>query len=102
MTLRKVGVVVATLLVFTTAFASANDKEDASAKGRAAFKGNCVSCHGPDGGGTPVRQEHKRSRFALSGRSKEIRSTTGANYCRRKGQYAVFQAALRCPTSAGF
>jgi mono/diheme cytochrome c family protein len=40
-------------LLFSAAFAG-SDKDNANQSGQAAFKGNCVACHGSDGAGTPL------------------------------------------------
>jgi cytochrome c6 len=48
------GLVIGALLLVTTASAATGDKRSANDTGRAAFKANCVSCHGADGAGTPL------------------------------------------------
>lgn len=54
LTTLDVGLVIGALLLVTTASAATGDKRSANDTGRAAFKANCVSCHGADGAGTPL------------------------------------------------
>jgi len=48
------GLVIGALLLVTTASGATGDKRSTNDTGRAAFKANCVSCHGADGAGTPL------------------------------------------------
>jgi cytochrome c6 len=48
------GLLIGALLLVTTTSGATGDKRSANDTGRAAFKANCVSCHGADGAGTPL------------------------------------------------
>jgi mono/diheme cytochrome c family protein len=48
------GLVIGALLLVTATSGATSDKRSANDTGRAAFKANCVSCHGADGAGTPL------------------------------------------------
>ena len=52
--MKHTALITGTLLLGTLTFAFANDKGNASDAGFSAFKGNCISCHGPGGAGTPL------------------------------------------------
>jgi mono/diheme cytochrome c family protein len=54
MKIANAGLVIGALLLVAGTSASVNDKANAADPGRSAFKGNCISCHGPDGAGTPL------------------------------------------------
>jgi cytochrome c6 len=48
------GLVIGALLLVTNTSGATGNRRGANDTGRAAFKGNCVSCHGADGAGTPL------------------------------------------------
>lgn len=54
MTTLDAGLVIGVLLLVITTFAATGDKGSANDSGGAAFKRNCVSCHGANGAGTPL------------------------------------------------
>jgi|HubBroStandDraft_6_1064221.scaffolds.fasta_scaffold95210_2 cytochrome c6 len=48
------GLVIGALLLVSGTSGATGNKQAANDTGRAAFKGNCASCHGADGAGTPL------------------------------------------------
>jgi cytochrome c oxidase cbb3-type subunit III len=52
--MKETAWMIAALLLLTVTFALANDQGKSNETGRSAFKANCISCHGPDGAGTPL------------------------------------------------
>jgi cytochrome c6 len=54
LTTLDAALVIGALLLVNTPFGATGDKQSANDTGRAAFKANCVSCHGADGAGTPL------------------------------------------------
>lgn len=84
---------VTSVLLFSAAFA-ANDKSNANQSGQAAFKGNCVACHGTDGAGTPLG----KSMQAADLRSPEVQKKTDAELSQTiaegKGNMPSFKRVL--------
>jgi mono/diheme cytochrome c family protein len=75
MMLTKAGLILGACLLVTATLGSTGDKDNANAKGQAAFKANCVSCHGSDGGGTPLG----KSIHAPDLRSEEVQKKSHAD-----------------------
>ncbi len=85
-------ILVAALLL--SAASSATDKNNANQAGQAAFKGNCVACHGRDGAGTPLG----KSLQAADLRSPEVQKKSDAELSQAiadgKGNMPSFKRVL--------
>ena len=100
--MKHSALITGTLLLGTLTFAFANDKGNASDAGFSAFKGNCISCHGPGGAGTPLG----KSIHAPDLRSDEVQKkpdselaqtiTEGKGICRPSSGFSILD---RCRLS---
>ncbi len=82
------------LLLFTSASATGADAAKVNEAGPAAFKGNCVVCHGKDGGGSPLG----KSLQAADLRSPEVQKKSDAELAHTiaegKGNMPSFKRVL--------
>lgn len=82
------------VLLFSSSAAVGADKGNVNEAGQSAFKGNCVVCHGADGGGTPLG----KSIQAPDLRSQEIQKKSDAQLAQTitegKGNMPSFKRVL--------
>jgi cytochrome c oxidase cbb3-type subunit 3 len=82
------------VLLLSWSTAIADDKDKANKAGQAAFKGNCVVCHGGDGSGTPLG----KSMQAVDLHSPEVQKKSDAQLAQTitegKGNMPSFKRVL--------
>ncbi|HVO60331.1 MAG TPA: cytochrome c [Terriglobales bacterium] len=87
------GFILSSVLLLSAAFAG-TDKGNGNEAGQAAFKGNCVACHGADGAGTPLG----KSMQAADLRSPEVQKKSDAELSQTiaegKGNMPSFKRVL--------
>lgn len=81
------------VLLFSPVFA-AGEQDNPNQSGQAAFKGNCVACHGADGAGTPLGKSMQAADLRSSEVQKKSDAELSQTIAEGKGNMPSFKRTL--------